>query len=75
MLGDEEGDAAFSQASGVFLHHVISHDLHVTAIALQEEVAHQVSLRGEGDAMVSGRVEGEIFLQHLVELTSGAIER
>ena len=44
VLGDEEGDASFAQTAGIFLHHIVAHDLNVTAVGLQQEVAHDVRL-------------------------------
>ena len=74
MLCDEEGDASFSQTFCILLHHIISHDLNIPSVGLQQEVTHDMSLRGQGDAMVCIRIGGKVFLQHLHELSAGTIE-
>ena len=74
MLCDKEGDASFSQTFCILLHHIISHNLNITAVGLQQEVPHDMSFRGEGDAMMCIRICSEIFLQHLHELSAGTIE-
>ena len=75
MLGDEEGDASFAQTAGVFLYHIIAHDLNVAAVGLQQEVAHDVRLRSHGDAMVDVRMHGKELLQHFDEFSTCAAQR
>ena len=75
MLCDEERDASLAQTVGILLHHVIAHDLNITAVGFQEEVAHDMCLRRHGDAVMRIRMLGKISLQHLHVFVSGSVER
>ena len=75
MLGDEEGDASLAKTPGILFYHVVTHNLNVAAVGLQQIVAHDVRLRCHGDAVVGVGMLGEVFLQHLDKLVSGAVER
>ena len=73
VLCDEERDAALPDAAGILLHHVIAHNLDVTAIGVEQEVTHDVSLGVERYAVVSVGMGVEVFLQDDVVLTLGAL--
>ena len=75
MLGDEEGDASFAQTAGIFLHHIVAHNLYVAAVGLQQEVAHDVCLRSHGDTMVDVRMPGKELLQHFGKFSTCAAQR
>ena len=65
MLRYDERDASFAQALGILGHHVVAHDLYVAAICLQQEVAHDVRLRTQRDAVVDARMLIEERLEFL----------
>ena len=62
VLCDEERDASLAQTVGILLHHVIAHDLNITAVGFQDEVAHDMCLRRHGDAVMRIRMLGKISL-------------
>ena len=74
MLGDEEGDAALTDTLLILGHHVVAHNLDATTIGPLEELAHDMGLGVEGDAMVHLRVLGEEFLEDAVVLLLFLIE-
>ena len=52
MLGDEERDASLTYTLLILWHHIITHDLNVTTIALLEELTHDMRLGVEDDTVV-----------------------
>ena len=44
VLGYQERDTSLSQTLGILCHHVVTHDLDVTAVSAQEVFAHDVGL-------------------------------
>lgn len=74
MLGDEERYASLAQAAGVLLYHIVTHDLDVASVGLQQKVAHDVCLGCQGDAMVYLWVGREELLQHFIVFGTSSVE-
>ena len=52
MLGYQERDTAMVDTIHVFLHHIVTHNLNISAILFLKEFTHQMGLRIKGDTMV-----------------------
>ena len=75
MLGNEERDAAITNAFLVLGHHIVAHNLHVAAIAAIKEIAHDVSLRVKCYTMMYVRVCREELLEYAVVILMIFVER
>ena len=75
MLCDEERDAAFAQTFRILAHHIITHDLYITAIGLKQVISHEMRLRCHCYTMMGSRMFIKVLSQHLLVLVAGSVER
>ena len=75
MLGNKERDAAIANTLFVLCHHIVAHNLDVTAIAAIQELAYDVGLRVKRNAVVNVGVGREELLEYAIVILVVFVER
>ena len=75
MLCDEERDTSFAKTFRILAHHIITHDLYITAIGLKQIISHDMRLRCQCYTMMCSRMFIKVLTQHLLVLVAGSVER